>query len=99
MPNIIASITFLTDVPEPKTEGVRSGYVPHHKFAGISWLASGIHQYPDVDLHFPGEMLEAEIRFVSWEELRDVVKPGAEFEVRELERIIGIGMVKTVISD
>lgn len=99
MSNIIAKITFLLDVPEPKTSGVRSGYAPHHKFADISWLASGFHRYQGADLHFPGETVDAEIRFVSWEELRDVVKPGVEFEVRELERIVGVGIVKTVISD
>lgn len=99
MSNIIANVTFLTDVPEPKTSGVRSGYAPHHKFAGISWLASGFHQYQGADLHFPGETVDAEIRFVSWEELRDIVKPGVEFEVRELERIVGVGIVKTIISD
>ena len=99
MQNIIADITFLRDVPEPKTKGVKSGYAPHHKFPGIDWLASGFHRYPDDAVHFPGETVEATIRFVSWEQLRDVVTSGVRFEVRELDRIIGLGVVKSVIGD
>ena len=96
MHNIVADITFLDDVPEPKVNGVRSGYAPHHKFSDVDWLASGFHEYHDEILHFPGETIEAKIRFVSWEYLRDIVKPGVQFEVRELHRIIGAGVVKAV---
>ncbi|SFF98976.1 hypothetical protein SAMN05518865_1072 [Duganella sp. CF458] len=96
MHNIVADITFSDDVPEPKVKGVRSGYAPHHKFSEVDWLASGFHEYQDEILHFPGETIEAKIRFVSWEHLRDFVKPGVSFEVRELHRVVGTGLVKEV---
>lgn len=81
MHDIVADITFLDDVPEPVVNGVRSGYAPHHKFSEVDWLTSGFHQYQDENLHFPGETIEAKIRFVSWEHLQDIVRPGVHFEV------------------
>ncbi|NVD72942.1 hypothetical protein HUX88_20675 [Duganella sp. BJB1802] len=96
MHDIVADITFLDDVPEPVVNGVRGGYAPHHKFSELDWLASGFHQYQDETLHFPGETIEVKIRFVSWEYLRDIVRPGVHFEVRELDRVIGTGTVKAV---
>jgi translation elongation factor EF-Tu-like GTPase len=99
MQHITADITFLTEVAEPKTCGVKSGYAPHHKFPNIDWLASGFHQYSDESLHFPGETIEAKICFVSWEYLRDAVSVGVRFEVRELDRLIGIGVVTSIANE
>lgn len=96
--DIVADITFLEHVAEPKLNGVKSGYAPHHKFPHLDWLASGFHYYQDEDLHFPGETIEAGIRFVSWELLCDSLLPGMRFEVRELHRVVGIGQVKDMRS-
>ena len=94
--DIVADITFLEHVADPKVNGVKSGYAPHHKFAHIDWLASGWHDYQDDEWHFPGETIEAGIRLLSWELLRDSLRPGLEFEVRELHKLVGAGKVKQV---
>ena len=94
--DIVADITFLEDVAEPKLNGVKSGYAPHHKFPHIDWLASGCHYYQDEEWHFPGETIEAGIRFVSWELLSESLLPGMEFEVRELGRVVGTGQIKYI---
>lgn len=94
--DIVADITFIEDVAEPKLNGVKSGYAPHHKFPHIDWLASGCHYYQDEERHFPGETIEAGIRFVSWELLSESLLPGMEFEVRELGRVVGTGQIKDI---
>lgn len=58
-----ALITLLADVPFPKTGGVKSGYAPHHRFAGIDWLASGFHRYADAVRNYSGETWLAQICF------------------------------------
>lgn len=83
---------------DPKINGVRSGYSPHHKFAGVDFLVSGIHEYVDDRLHYPGEVLEASIRFVSWEYFKDKVKVGDDFEVRELNRVVGVGKINKILE-
>ncbi|MGZ2748589.1 hypothetical protein [Burkholderia stagnalis] len=97
MDNILATVRILGDVDDPKVRGVSTGYSPHHKFANIDWLASGKHTYDDMDLHYPGEVLKARIKFASWEYLRDAIKIGDSFEIRELDRLIGYGVVDTIL--
>ena len=91
--DIAARIELSTSVAEPKSRGVRTGYTPHHKFAKIGFLASGRHYYGDDQLHFPGEVLMAHIRFASWEIMGDCVNVDDRFEIRELDRVIGYGTV------
>ena len=94
--DIVADITFLEDVAEPKRNGVKSGYAPHHQFPHLDWLASDFQYYQDEKLHFPGETVEAGIRFVSWELLRESLLPGMAFEVRESGRVVGTGQIKDI---
>lgn len=95
--HIIATIHVADDVDEPKEKGVRSGYSPHHKFASVDFLVSGVHTYENDHLHYPGETLETRISFPSWEYFKDAVKPGDSFEVLELDRLVGYGKVERVL--
>ncbi|MHA7678616.1 hypothetical protein [Cupriavidus sp. PET2-C1] len=97
MHHILATFVISADVERPKTAGVRNGYAPHHKFAAVDYLASGIHSYEDNDFHFPGEELKARISFASWQFFSDKIKVGDEFEVRENARLIGHGRVGEIL--
>lgn len=97
MHHILATFVILENVERPKTVGVRNGYAPHHKFAAVDYLASGIHSYEDNDFHFPGEKLKTKISFASWQFFSDKIKVGDEFEVRENARLIGHGRVDEIL--
>ncbi|MEN9867130.1 MAG: hypothetical protein RL748_2720 [Pseudomonadota bacterium] len=92
---VTAKILFLVDVPAPKLKGVVSGYSPHHKFEDLEYLVSGRHEYADQNTHYPGDTLIARIGFASWEFFGQKIKVGDKFEIRELDRKVGVG---TVIS-
>ena len=98
MHHITASVTFSADVPQP-TKGVKSGYIPHHRFPHLGYLAGGLHTYPDDGVHYAGETVEVRIRFVGWEDFGARVHVGDCFEVRELHRLIGHGVVQSIIED
>lgn len=97
MHHIVATIQLANDVEAPKVRGVRSGYAPHHKFAAVEYLASGVHSYDDHSLHYPGETLKAHISFPSWDHLRSSVKVGDSFEVLELDRVVAYGRVDAIL--
>ncbi|MBU9621027.1 hypothetical protein [Burkholderia multivorans] len=97
MDNILATFEIAKDVADPKVNGVRTGYAPHHKFKSVEYLASGAHTYFDQNLHFPGEILKVRIRFPSWEYFRDKVQVGDLFEVLELDRVVGYGKVDEIL--
>ncbi|MFC4159352.1 hypothetical protein [Chitinimonas lacunae] len=94
--HITALVTLSTDVPQPKNGGVRSGYAPHHKFDGVEYLVSGFHSYVDSEIHYPGETVMAEITFPSWAFFGGQIKPGDIFEIREMSRLVGSGIVQSV---
>ena len=96
--HITALVKLSSDVPKPKSNGVKSGYAPHHKFAGVDYLVSGFHMYPDEEVHYPGESLTAKIVFPSWEFFGQGVKVGDVFEIREMDRLVGIGVVQSFDS-
>jgi hypothetical protein len=97
--HVLAEIRLATDVPDPKSDGVKSGYAPHHKFPQVEYLASGFHNYGNELVHYPGEVLTAEIVFPSWEFFGEGVKVGDLFEVCEMKRIVGYGKVLAVLAD
>ena len=96
MYNIIAKINISDSVPTPKSNGIKAGYSPHHKFKNVDYLVSGFHDYGDDLLHFPGGQLEVKIAFPSWEYFGSDVRVGDCFEVREINRIVGIGVVEVI---
>lgn len=96
MHHITAIFTLSAEVPQPKNGGVKTGYSPHHKFANNDYLVSGFHTYPDNDVHYPGETLTAKIVFPSWEFFGKDVKVGDSFEVKEMNRLVGYGVVQSI---
>lgn len=97
MHHLTAIFQLLADAPSPKARGVCSrNYVPLHKFRNVEWLASGIHTYEDDAMHYPGETIVARIAFASWEHLQGKVNVGDEFDVLEVGRLIGRGVVTSI---
>lgn len=93
----MATVRIANDVENPKENGVRTGYAPHHRFATADYLVSGVHTYPDAELHYPGETLKVRIRFPSWEYFRGGVSVGDSFEILELDRLVGYGRVDKIL--
>lgn len=96
MYDILALVELSEEVPRSKVKGVVSGYSPHHKFHQVEYLASGVHTYPDDKAHYPGEAIVTRINFASWEFFGNEIKVGDDFEVRELDRVVGTGVVKEI---
>ena len=95
MSNVIAKFRIATDVMNPKINGIRTGYAPHHKFESVAYLASGFHKYDDSGLHYPGETLNVRITFHSWDDLKSRIKVGDKFQVSELDQIVGHGEIES----
>lgn len=98
MHQVVATFKIADDVDAPKSNGVRSGYSPHHKFKTVDYLASGFHSYEDKKVHYPGETLKIRITFPSWDQLRTRVKLGDKFDVLELDRLIGYGKIEEIVT-
>lgn len=98
MHHVTAIIEISERVAKPKTAGIKSGYSPHHKFDCIDYLVSGFHTYSDQNIHFPGERITAQIVFPSWEYFGARLKVGDKFEIREMERIIGHGVITDITA-
>ncbi|HDY5947902.1 TPA: hypothetical protein RQ911_001946 [Pseudomonas aeruginosa] len=96
MYDILALVELSEEVPRPKVKGVVSGYSPQHKFHQVEYLASGVHTYPDDKAYYPGAAVVARIKFASWEFFGNEIKVGDAFEVRELDRVVGTGVVKEI---
>jgi len=97
MYHIEAIVNLTENVPRPHTGGgVKSGYAPHHKFANVGYLVSGFHKYEDDKYHYPGETLIAKIAFPSWEDIGSLIKCGDVFEIKELDVLVGNGVVKSI---
>lgn len=94
--NLTVSLEISDKVTDPKNYGIKSGYAPHDKFKNVDYLVSGYHKYEDDDFHYPGETIKAEISFPSWAYFCKSVSVGEKFEVLELDRIIGYGIVESI---
>ncbi|WP_312796671.1 hypothetical protein [Tianweitania sp.] len=94
--HVKALLTLSKDVPYPKSDGVRTGYDPYHKFPGVDYLATGFHTYTDDQIHYPGESLIASIVFPSWEFFGPSIHVGDVFEIRELDKVVGRGVVQAI---
>lgn len=98
MHHIIAIVNLTENVSRPHTNGgVKSGYMPHHKFSNVEWLVSGRHDYSDDKYHYVGETLVTKIAFPSWDDIGKMIKVGDVFEIRELNTLIGNGTVKSIV--
>jgi hypothetical protein len=97
MPHVLATFHIASDVERPKTNGIRTGYAPHHKFGSVDYLASGFHSYEDDMVHYPGETFKVEITFPSWGDLKLHVKVDDSFEVMELDRLVGWGVIEKIL--
>jgi hypothetical protein len=97
--NVIASIKIEEKVENPKAGGIKSGYAPHHKFKSVDYLVSGFHEYSDDAIHYPGEVISAKIIFPSWEYFKKSVNVGDDFEILEMNRLIGYGLIEAIEED
>lgn len=98
-PNILAKVDLLLDVEYPKSKGVKTGYIPHHKFNGIKALLGGKYYFADDKFHYAGETLYAKIAFVCWEHIQSEIKVGQEFDIFELDKLVGKGVVTEILTD
>ncbi|WP_409834123.1 hypothetical protein [Acidovorax sp.] len=97
MHHITAKIKLSENFSRPHTNnGIKSGYMPHHKFSGVEGIFSGKHQYSDENYHFPGEELTVKIGFPSWENLQGRLQIGDTFELRELNALVGFGEILSI---
>lgn len=79
-----------------KVKGVVSGYFFYYKFYQVEYFVSGVYIYFDDKVFYFGKIVMVKIKFVSWEFFGSEIRIGDVFEVRELDCVVGKGVVKEI---
>ena len=94
--DIEAEITFLPTREGGRSGPATSGYRPQFHYEGRDWDA--VHEYPDKQWVGPGETTRAFLAFLSPSQHVGRLSPGTKFQLREGQRVIGVGVVTRVLD-
>jgi translation elongation factor EF-Tu-like GTPase len=94
-PDIAVEITYLSVEDGGKKLPVSSGYRPQFYYDGHDWDA--IHEYPDVNLVYPGQTARALLSFLSPDAHVGKLYVGKEFQIREGQHVVAQGKVIQIL--
>ncbi|MCY0969233.1 hypothetical protein [Chryseobacterium wangxinyae] len=97
-PQFTALLTYLPAKDGARTTPVSSGYRPTIKFPFDLELYTGIQNFIDVELVFPGDTVTAEIAILKTEYATGKIYEGLDFDFFDGENLIGHGVVTKVIG-
>ncbi len=97
-PDILAKVTFFKDTDDSRKTPAVTGYRPAHQILS-DYLTSGEHIYFEDDAVFPGETVNAYIRFISPEYYQKSLKIGMELNFNEGSRVVGSITVTKIFND
>ncbi|MFC6098409.1 hypothetical protein ACFPVY_17305 [Flavobacterium qiangtangense] len=95
-PHFIALLTFASAEESNKTTPVSSGYRATIHFSFEQNHFTGIQNFMDTDLVFPGDVVNAEITLLNIENFKEKLYQGLDFDFYENENLIGHGVVVKV---
>jgi translation elongation factor EF-Tu-like GTPase len=90
-PDIEVEITYLSAQEGGKNLPVRSGYRPQFYYDGHNWDA--VHEYPDVEIVYPGQTVRALLSFLSPDAHVGKLYPGKSFQIREGHHVVAYGTI------
>ncbi|MFT5127986.1 MAG: hypothetical protein ACI8W8_001594 [Rhodothermales bacterium] len=96
-PDILARFRLFKADHGGRSSHVRSGYRPQH-LVRDDYLASGTHQYLDIEVVAPGESARATVKFLAPEAYPKSMRPGCLLQVQEGARLVGILTVLEVYN-
>jgi translation elongation factor EF-Tu-like GTPase len=98
-PHIEAEVRFLTTAEGGRMGGIATGYPPNHDMGHPDHrLNSGRHDYPGREWVNLGETVIANITFVVPHCQHGHLHEGLEFKIQEGSKIVGHGVVRTVLD-
>lgn len=97
-PHFIALLTYLPSQKGKRTTPVSSGYRPSVKFPFEQDHFTGVQNFVDSDLVFPGDTVTAEITMLNKEYFEGKIYKGLDFDFFEGEDLIGHGIVTKVLD-
>lgn len=93
-PDVQAKIRF----NNVRTRAVSNGYRPGHRITD-DYITTGVHNYYDVDLVFPGETVSGTITFITPEEYPHTLYVGKEIDICEGELIVGSALITKIFNN
>jgi elongation factor Tu len=94
--DIEAEVTLLP-LEEGGRPATRSGYRPNHRVLP-DYLTSGVHEYLDGDVLFPGGTARARITFITPEAYPHCLQVGQVLDVQEGGRLVGHAKVTRILN-
>lgn len=92
-PHFQALLTFLASNESNRSTPVSSGFRPEIKFHFDQKLVRGKQNFVDIDLVFPGDVVNAEITLLSDEDFVSKLYSGLDFDFFDGSVLIGHGIV------
>jgi translation elongation factor EF-Tu-like GTPase len=96
--DLIAELTYRTIEQGGRSTPAFSGYRPQVKFPFSDTQTSGQQKFLDKEVVYPGDTVVAEIAIISTEIFEHKLKVGLGFEFRERSRIIGTGIIQSILN-
>jgi Elongation factor Tu C-terminal domain len=97
--DFVADLKYLTTEEGGRKTPAYSGYRPQVKFEFTEMQTSGQQKFLDRETVMPGENVKAAIKIISVEYFAHSLTEGMSFEFREGSRIIGNGIVISIINE
>jgi hypothetical protein len=98
--DFIAELRYLTtEEGGRKTPVFSTGYRPQIKFDFDEMQTSGQQTFLNKETVYPGDTVEAAIRILSVEHFANTLTEGMAFEFREGSKIIGTGIITTILNE
>ncbi len=98
--DFIAELKYLTtEEGGRKTPVFSSGYRPQIKFDFDEMQTSGQQTFLNKETVYPGDAIEAAIKIISVDHFAHCLTEGMAFEFREGSRLIGTGIISSVLND
>jgi elongation factor Tu len=98
LPDFIAQLHYLSTAEGGRKTPVFSGYRPQLKFDFSEIQTTGIQNFINQEMVYPGETVEAEIWVLCKDIMIHTLKVGMQFEFREGARQIGVGTIKEITN-
>lgn len=97
-PNFVALLTFASTEKSGKTTPVSSGYRALLKFAFEQSDFNAMHDFFEIELVFPGDVVTAEITLFNAEAILSKLYEGQDFDFYEGAVLAGHGVVTKILD-
>jgi len=97
-PDILGEVFYFKDTDDSRESPATSGYRPAHQVT-TEYQTSGEHIYFENDVAFPGDTVQAYIKFITPEAYPHCLWVGKTMNINEGSRVVGTVTVKEVFNE